>query len=654
MIEVIGQPGSSEHDAAIRIRDAFLKLWPGVDTSPVEQENIKIVSKLKLSGQKVSDIDVVVAGLLRTKRYIIPRSNAKDVDGKSIIGTKVRVTSFVIAVEVKDHSADGVKAEAGSVTVRYKDGWKSATDQNEDQRYALVGQLRDVTGVNVWVYRCLVLLGLHELPQVRGIPQPAAGAVPALFDIGRFLMAAASVNGIRKLGHEHVIASAKDEIMEQVLEDGLFRALMPSGLDRKRMDRIAARPQEAKELGALIGLQRVHLRGHGGTGKTVLLLQAAYEAFLERGIRSLVLTYNTALAADIQRTIALMGIPSEGEAGGITVKTVMAFMFSWLDRLGMGSESQINLQNYDEKCREALEFISKGAIGQQEIEEIKRNGPFQFGYDAILIDEAQDWPQAEADLLVKLYGGNTISLADGFSQLVRGQPTDWKSSVFGQPKSGDRSLRDGLRMKANLCRFANSLAEEAGLQWKVTPNSAAPGGRIIVRIGNYAEMRDLQREVLASAIKSKNMPIDLLHCVPPSAVQQDGETRTSELARSFDALGWASWDAVDDKVRKAFPRSVDSFRVVQYESCRGLEGWVTVLDGLDEFWELKRVEGRMSLPSEQTLSDELLDSYAWRWAMIPITRPIDTLVITLRDTQSHVAQLLAGLARQLPDIVEFS
>ena len=40
----------------------------------------------------------------------------------------------------------------------------------------------------------------------------------------------------------------------------------------------------------------------------------------------MVLTYNIALAADIQRILALMGIPSDGEAGGITVRTVMSFM----------------------------------------------------------------------------------------------------------------------------------------------------------------------------------------------------------------------------------------------------------------------------------------------------------------------------------------
>jgi hypothetical protein len=651
VIEVIGEPGSSEHQTALLIRDALAKAWRGIDTSPPEEEHVKIASSIKLSGQKVSDVDVVVAGLFRTKRYIVPRSNAKDTEGNSIVGTKVRVRSFIIAVEVKDQSSGAMRIEAGAVKVRYHDGWKSATDQNDAQAHALKGHFRDTIGGNPWVYRCVALLGIPELPRLRGIQQPPAGAVPSNFDALQFLMAAASVLGIRKNGGDHVISSGSDELIENVLADGLFQELKPSTLDRKRMDRIGSRPQLARELGTLLGNQRVHLRGHGGTGKTILLLQAAYEAFVERGIRSLVLTYNTALAADIQRTIALMGIPSDGDAGGITVQTVMSFMYSWLGHLGLGNDGEIDLRNYEGDCREANDYFASGAVGQQEVDVIKKAHPSEFGFDAILVDEAQDWPQPEADLLARLYGGNAIALADGFSQLVRGRATDWRSSVIGEPKDGERSLRDGLRMKASLAKFANALADEVGLQWKLAPSVEAPGGRVIVRIGRYSEMEALQRDVLASAIKAGNMPVDLLHCVPPSEVRASGDQRSSALAGAFRQNGWKAWDAVDEDTRRTFPRSSDVLRVVQYESCRGLEGWITVLDGLDESWELalRRTAGGRS---SGKLPVEAAEAAAWLWVMIPLTRPIDTLVITLRDRHGRLGQVIEGLARRLPDIVD--
>lgn len=652
MIEVIGEPGSSEHQAALLVRDALARAWRGIDTSPPEEEHVKIASSVKLSGQKISDVDVVVAGLFRTRRYIVPRSNAKDMDGNSIVGAKVRVRSFIVAVEVKDHSSGAMRIEAGGVKVRYADGWKSATDQNDAQGHALKEHFRNTVGSGPWVYRCVALLGIPDLPTVRGIPQPPAGAVPSSFDALQFLMAAASVLGIRKTNGEHAISSGSDELMEKVLADGLFQELRPSSLDRRRMDRIASRPPVARELGGLLGRHRVHVRGHGGTGKTVLLLQAAYEAFVDRGTRSLVLTYNTALAADIQRTIALMGIPSDGDSGGITVRTVMSFMYSWLDKLGLGKDGEIDLGNYVGNCSEANDYFASGAVGQQEVDAIKTARPFEFGFDAILVDEAQDWPQPEADLLVRLYGGNAIALADGFSQLVRGRATDWRTSVIGGAKDGERSLRDGLRMKANLTKFANALADAVGLQWKVAPSVEAPGGRIIVRIGRYSEMEALQRDVLASAIKAGNMPVDLLHCVPPSEVRASGDQRSSALARAFRQNGWKTWDAVDEATRRSFPRSSDALRIVQYESCRGLEGWVTVLDGLDESWGLARKGIAGGQPGGQ-LPIEAAEAAAWLWIMIPLTRSIDTLVITLRDRRDPLGQVIEGLARRLPDIVDF-
>jgi hypothetical protein len=44
MIEVIGQEGTPEHDAAIAIRAAFIKTWPGIESTPKEEEHVKIAS----------------------------------------------------------------------------------------------------------------------------------------------------------------------------------------------------------------------------------------------------------------------------------------------------------------------------------------------------------------------------------------------------------------------------------------------------------------------------------------------------------------------------------------------------------------------------------------------------------------------------------
>lgn len=305
--------------------------------------------------------------------------------------------------------------------------------------------------------------------------------------------------------------------------------------------------------------------------------------------RTLVLTYNTALAADIQRTLALMSIPSDGAGGGISVRTVMSFMYAWLSKLGLTDGGDETFQAYEDRCQEALDYIAAGTISEQEINTALHANPIELGLDAIIVDEAQDWPQVEADLLCRLYEGSKVSLADGIDQLVRGTATNWKASVAGLPRTtGSRHLSEGLRMKASLCNFANAFANEVGLPWHVEPNGKAAGGRIIVTKGNYDDLVEQQKLLLADAITAGNMPIDMLHCVPPSSVEDLDGRRVSRLSRAFVANGWECWDGVDDRQRRNYPRSANMLRVLQYESCRGLEGWTVVLDGFDEFWELKR------------------------------------------------------------------
>lgn len=210
-------------------------------------------------------------------------------------------------------------------------------------------------------------------------------------------------------------------------------------------------------------------------------------------------------------------------------------------------------------------------------------------------------------------------------------------------------------MKANLCVFANSFAEETGLPWHVERNSRAAGGRILIAKGRYDRMPDLQVSMLEDALRAGNMPIDLLHCVPPSGVVEGGGKRHSLLGESFGEKSWEVWDGVDENVRRNFPRSTGALRVLQYESCRGLEGWSAVLDGFDEFWELKRQQAFNQLgQSSAGPLDPVAHSVgaAWRWCMIPITRAIDTLAITLRDPSGELGTALTRVAKALPDIVE--
>jgi hypothetical protein len=655
VIELIGVEGSHEFSVASAIRDAFINQWPGLEESPADEEHVKIAANAKLAGYQVSDVDVVIGAVFARHRHFAVRRPIKDRDGRKVSGVKVRVQSLLCAIEVKGQDSHGISVSGDEVNVRYKGKWKSATDQNIKQAHALRQYFED-QHLDCWIYRCVVLDGIDDLPRQLGSCTPEAGAVASKFSAGELLTAIAGVNGLRKLGSEYVVSSAKNELVTKALTAPVFKQIVPSRLDRIRMDRLATRGREAERIAGLLGKQRVHIRGHGGTGKTILMLQAAHLAYEQFGRRCLILTYNTALAADIRRLLVMLGVPSSYEGGGVEVRTAMSFVYSWLSRLGVkATEDGGSFDEYEALCDECLGMIAAGAISRDDMERVIEGDPESLAFDAIVVDEAQDWPQAEAQLLAKLYGGDRISLADGREQLLRGKATDWSRTLEKGHSPEERSLMRCLRMKRNLGLFANTIARLAGINWEVEPNNEAAGGKVIIFAGSYSEEPELVEELVREARTAGNEPIDFLQCVPPAEVIQTSERRRSKLALALEQMGFETWDAVDERVREEFPRSPNAFRVLQYESSRGLEGWTTVLEAFDAAWDYKYRQrlGQLSSEAEQLAdSTRAAAQAAWRWCMIPLTRPIDTLVIVLSDETSPLAQVVLQASEQHEDFVD--
>ena len=211
-----------------------------------------------------------------------------------------------------------------------------------------------------------------------------------------------------------------------------------------------------------------------------------------------------------------------------------------------------------------------------------------FGWDYLLLDEAQDWPEDERDLLWALYPPRQFVIADGMDQLVRSeQPCDWRAGL-GRADVRVVPLGRCLRMKSALARFANELAAEIGLAgWQVEENTDAPGGRVIVVDGDYFAGRELHDRLMLANEEDGNQPVDTLVCVPPVLVHRVDGVAHSVAAHRLEAWGHSVWDGVSTDVRDSYATSTRQMRIVQYDSCRGLEGWVVVHLGLDEFYRYK-------------------------------------------------------------------
>lgn len=651
MIGLIGVEGSSEYRAALMVRDALEEIWPGVSTTPANQDDIKIAVSVKISGYKVQDIDIVLVGQLSEPRRVRPTQVIRGHAGNRINKRPLLVESFVVAIEVKDQDDIGVRINDDQVQVRYSRSgriqWKSATDQNVDQVHSLKAYFSD-QHVDVFVRRCLIF------PSLLNISAPSA--VASEFNGHQLFSAIASPSRVLERNGQGFLSAGKPQFVSKVLASPLFRPMLPTRLDRERMDRLLAKSSAVDELVETLGSGTIFLRGYGGTGKTVLLIQTAWKQYKVEGKRTLILTYNLALAADIRRLMALMGVPSGVDDGGIEIGTVMSFLYKWFSRLHLLEDQELDFSEYPDLCATAIEMITSKAVTTEDIESIITQEPDKFDFDQVFIDEGQDWPQAETTLLKSLYNPRHFCVADGVDQLTRGQRADWRTGI-PRPERKTKSLRNCLRLKRNLSIFVAQIARTTRAPWDADTNPFAGGGRLIVLCRSYEDVKSLHEELVGALRADGNSPVDMLYCVPPDESRHEGQSSTSAITTLLSRWGEEYWDGVDPSTRTDFARSREQFRVVQYASCRGLEGWTVVLNGFDDFLEFMAARKR-GLGLDQEEADGLVDletaSYreAWRWGMIALTRPIDTLVIQLRDPSNRFAQEVIGVAKKFEDFAE--
>jgi hypothetical protein len=148
-----------------------------------------------------------------------------------------------------------------------------------------------------------------------------------------------------------------------------------------------------------LGNKQVVIRGRGGVGKTVILLQMAYRAFDRERMRSLMLTYNKALVADMRRTMALLGVPRSVENGGICIDTVHAFIGRLMHGLGIIQDYTDFLEAYEQRKDLLLEYVRSKTVSPADISELIKRNPTDFLWEIVFVDEGQDWPANEIEIL---------------------------------------------------------------------------------------------------------------------------------------------------------------------------------------------------------------------------------------------------------------
>lgn len=221
-------------------------------------------------------------------------------------------------------------------------------------------------------------------------------------------------------------------------------------------------------------------------------------------------------------------------------------------------------------------------------------------------------------------------------------------------------MKECLRQKSNLVDFVNNYAKNCGMdQFLLKSAKQMTGGKVIITTKPYID----SGLHLVESEKNKqagNSNYDYLFLAPPhmvSKVDIDGlQHRAFSLLHAFKQNGIELWDGTSNDLRTEYSVNLRECRIIQYDSCRGLEGWTVVCLSYDKFIEYKAD----SFDFETDVDNFRLETpeaqrkrYINSWALIPLTRAIDTLIITLEDKDSETGIILKRLHDQYPDYISW-
>lgn len=634
-IEIIGQEGSREWEAATELRGV---LEPAIRPT----DKVTIVVSAKCWGQRTQDIDLLVIALMG-QNFVIPKQHCP----AEFREKTVYVSNFALTVEVKDHDVRGIRFTGNQVECRYDDKWSSASEQSFQQRVAVVSHLKNNNVASPFWHE---VLWLRNVPH-NAIPTACSNVLGAPLTLPRIYacLIAMSSENLRK---GYGVGSGKLETIRAAQESirHFTQRIEPSNLDRRRMERICERlvregEGQQKYVKAL-GSQILLFRGRGGSGKTIHLLRLAKDLHDRDGLRILFLTYNHALVSDLRRLFALIGISDRLGERSISIRTSESYFFGVLRAWKLSADSEVyDPKLYASRKRELLELFGALSVGDAAKEREFRDTEDISRWDYVLVDEGQDWPEDERDILFALFGPQRIIVADGIDQFVRATCCDWRAGrYFGATSHQVVPLRRSLRMKSNLCRASAAFASECDVEWHMEPNDEVPGGRIVIIEGEYTN--DLHAKFMDQHAEGGNRPIDALFCVG------DGRTPSAALPRLLGEWGLKVWDGTGG-ARDTFPTDLLQHRIVRYESCRGLEGWTVVCLDFDAFFDTKQKHATPPDPDglfEDRSANAL--AFATRWALIPMTRAIDTLVLQVRRGTA-LAPIFKRLAERHKDFITY-
>lgn len=640
---------SKEDEAANQLKN---NLQEELASYPAAKGTIYIMTSIRIFGQKRNDIDMLVMGFIENLTF--KNINTKNYD----VVKELDVKSFICNIELKSHSASSVKHEGTDYIVSYSGIPHNASQQCSEAKFSLFNHLNDQLYIKPFICDVLWLNGLSrtDLSYLRG--STIDNALHRGFKFRDLVNVILQQANVIKIGTSRFcLDSFTDGEKEYNAIVDLFTAVRePQGLTKQKFELLSRKNTDVEKLLTDTGNKLTIVTGRAGTGKTVQLLQLAFMlANEDYANRCLILTYNNALVSDIKRLIDYTPMPSKVDGRTVSIKTIHSFFLTLMKEVGV-DVNHLNPQNrtfdadYTQSLKLLYEFVVE-TCQKEDIDALKDLAESSIDWDYILIDEAQDFSDLEKKILFKIYGARRLVVADGVDQFMRvGNRQIWERGVEKSLVCKPKTMVLERRQKANLVSFVNAFACLANLDWMVKPNDELPGGEIKI----YSKfLNKTFKELKSNCKQNKCENYDILILEPPTQVIRDNKGKRFAKAEAYNKAGIPIYDGINDNNRTTYPTK-DQCRVYQYDSCRGLEGWCVVCADFDDLIQYK-MDTYKANDEELCFDPEVAKRRSvMLWALMPLTRPIDTLVITLSNVDTEIGKMLKQLADAYPDFIEWN
>ena len=371
---------------------------------------------------------------------------------------------------------------------------------------------------------------------------------------------------------------------------------------------------------AALSLKAGHqlVKGPPGSGKTLVLIHRC--GFLRKyrpGMKRILLVcYNIALASYLKRLLQEKGIGVGGD--GVQVSH---FYEICQKILGM----KVEFDNPDPGYYETILQWTREAL--------ENNHPEAGSYDALLVDEGQDFRDDMLKILLALLrpGGDLVIALDPYQDLYRKEST-WKS--IGIEARGTRQLRRVYRNTREIEQFARRFIGEEKPEapqlelFQDDPGCSGPPPEII-RFESQGKLEDYLIQDIRDQLhrgEFRRSEIGILYDDKIYGADQfkyEGKEAPARLLQKLETAGIPTkWVSEDVRAKELFDITTDRVSLISIHSAKGLDFDLVYLVGADRI-----------IPTDET-RDRLI-----RLLYVAITRAKYRLVIPYVEETEFIGSL---------------